>query len=59
MIKKPPVGLRPKKVAQAQYRAKRIDEIVMAIDRYSLACPPIPIDWVVELQKLMQEQHHD
>jgi hypothetical protein len=51
MAEKPPIGLVPRRIRWRQ----RIDEILLAMTRYSDVDMPIPVDWIEELQSLMAE----
>jgi hypothetical protein len=48
---KPPLGLRPRKIAESDFRKERALEIVEAMRRYVLAEHPIPLDWFSELME--------
>lgn len=52
-INKPPIGLRPKDVAAAVNRDRRVKEIVQAMHRYVEANEDIPWAWVSELRTLV------
>ena len=47
---KPPLGLMPRAI----HDFNRIREIVEAIERYSDAEKPIPLEWVGELKDLLK-----
>lgn len=47
--KKPPIGLMPKEI----HELKRIHDILDAMERYSNADFPIPIEWIEELRVLL------
>ena len=51
-LEKPPLGLIPKYV----HDQERAVEIFDAMYRYSAHDKPIPIEWIVELQDLYQEE---
>lgn len=48
-LEKPPLGLRPKYIADAM----RAREILEAIDRYISAHKPVPAEWIDELRTLV------
>ena len=48
-VKKPPLGLKPKWI----HDEGRRKDILDAIERYSEANMPIPIEWVKELRELI------
>ena len=48
-IKKPPLGLRPKRFSDMD----RVAEILEAMDRYNSALEPIPREWFDELELLL------
>jgi hypothetical protein len=50
-LEKPPLGLRPKYIADAC----RAREVLEAIDRYMAAGKPVPAEWVDELKALICE----
>jgi len=50
--KRPPLGLRPRDIAEYTYRQERIREIKRAMSRYTRANKQIPINWQVELKEL-------
>lgn len=50
---KPPVGLRPKWVAEYHAMRDRALEITEAMARYSTAGRTIPIKWITELDELI------
>jgi hypothetical protein len=50
--KKPPVGLRPRWLAMKH----RTQEILDAMERYSLAGMGVPLEWLVELAILIEDQ---
>lgn len=45
---KPPLGLRPRHIAEAQ----RMDEIKDAVRRYMDAGLPLPAEWIAEYNEL-------
>ena len=45
---KPPLGLRPRSIVTSL----RIQEIIEAMQRYSVSSKPIPPDWIAELNEL-------
>jgi len=49
-IEKPPLGLKPKRIAQEL----RINDIDKAIERYIGASYPIPIEWIEERNELLE-----
>ena len=53
-IKKPPLGLVPRNIAEDRYAVQRLDEVRHAIDRYLLdGETPIPLEWVEEYNNLV------
>ena len=48
---KPPVGLRPKEIAEKMFNSERIKEIIEAMSRYQKADKPIPETWSRELKE--------
>lgn len=48
---KPPIGLRPKEIAEKMFNSERIKEIVEAMSRYQEANQPIPEEWSRELKE--------
>ncbi len=48
----PPIGLRPKKFAQSE----RLLEILSAMTRYAEAGKVIELDWLNELNDIVEEQ---
>ena len=51
-IKKPPLGLKPRWIHEQQRR----QEIISAMERYSNADVPIPMEWIEELKELSSRQ---
>jgi hypothetical protein len=51
MTKKPPLGLKPKKIFEYQ----RYNEVCSAIARYYEANLKIPIDWIIEYNELVEK----
>lgn len=51
--KQPPIGIPSKR----QHDLIRMNDIVLAMLRYSLADIPIPKEWVLELDNLIDENH--
>tara|TARA_R110001632_G_scaffold82964_1_gene183947 strand:+ start:753 stop:914 length:162 start_codon:yes stop_codon:yes gene_type:complete len=49
-MKKPPIGLKPKKY----HLLERFNEVRSAIVRYSDAELPIPVEWVEEYNELIE-----
>jgi len=47
----PPIGLEPEKNFAVLANAKRLQEIVDAVKRYSKAGKSVPIEWVNELER--------
>lgn len=47
--KQPPLGLQPLKIAEDQFNAVRINEILNAMARYTIAEKVIPKEWLEEL----------
>lgn len=47
--RKPPIGLVPRFI----WNQERISDIVMAIDRYTVARNPVPIEWVEEYNEMI------
>lgn len=47
---KPPIGLIPK----WQWNNQRLDEVKDAISRYYNAYKPIPLEWIVEYNELIE-----
>lgn len=45
----PPLGLRPREIAEAAFRQERVKEIVEAMSRYTEAGKDIPAEWISEL----------
>lgn len=50
-VEKPPLGLKPRYIHNSQ----RMVEILHAMERYSNARKPIPIEWINELGDLINE----
>lgn len=50
-IEKPPIGLVPEFIFETQKERDRLIEITEAMERYSLAGKPVPIEWVKELSR--------
>jgi hypothetical protein len=50
-FEKPPLGLRPKHIADAM----RAREILEALDRYVAVHKPVPVEWIDELRSLVCE----
>ena len=48
--KKPPIGIKPKFI----HDSERMEEIMEAMERYSKAEMPIPLEWIVELRQLLK-----
>lgn len=48
---KPPLGLVPRYIYDKQCNDTRIDDLVAAINRYSKAKKPIPIEWFEEVNQ--------
>ena len=53
--KKPPLGLRPREVADHEHNVFRMGEILGAMARYSAAEKPIPMKWIAELTDRISE----
>lgn len=51
---KPPLGLKPKYIHEAQ----RLSEISAAINRYMLFSKEIPIEWVEEYNELARNRYN-
>ncbi len=49
-MKKPPLGLTPKRIVQE----KRLNDVCLAISRYWTAGLKIPIEWVEEYNELVE-----
>ena len=49
--KKPPLGLKPRRIALLQ----RKTEILETMDRYIEENEPIPIEWLEELNEIMEK----
>lgn len=50
-MKKPPLGLMPKKI----WEKIRINELLAAMRRYSEVNKPIPIEWISELEEYLEK----
>ena len=48
--KKPPIGIKPRFI----HDSDRMEEIIEAMERYSIAEIPIPVEWIVELKQLLK-----
>lgn len=51
MIENTPIGLVPRRIRWRQ----RVDEILLAMIRYSNVSKPVPTEWVEELQCLLSD----
>jgi len=51
-VKKPPVGLRPRKYAERGYYISRLEEIALACERYYKSGVPIPQEWINEAEEM-------
>ena len=54
-LKKPPIGLIPKKIYEEQIKMSRFDEVSKAIFRYHSARLKIDISWIEEYNELVEE----
>ncbi|WP_419884857.1 hypothetical protein [Paenibacillus sp. B-A-8] len=52
MTAKPPLGLRPRYIAEAQ----RMDEIKDAVKRYMDAGYPLPDEWIAEYNEIAKRR---
>jgi hypothetical protein len=52
---RPPLGLRPEASAIHGFRADRIREIIAAMTRYIEADTLVPIEWLRELERRLEE----
>lgn len=50
-MQKPPLGLTPRKI----WNARRITDIFDAMERFSKAQKPIPLEWITELRELAMQ----
>ena len=53
-MNKPPLGLIPKSIYEAQIMLERMNMIVDAMKRYAAVQKPIPVEWIEELEELMK-----
>jgi len=59
-VEKPPIGLMPEKLFDEEIDKMinaRIFEILQAMERYSKEEKIIPLEWIYELNKRIQEKH--
>ena len=54
LMNKPPLGLMPKSIYEAQIMLERMNMIVDAMKRYAAVQKPIPVEWIEELEELMK-----
>lgn len=54
---KPPIGVKPRFLAEEEYRQRRIMLILFAIERYTKRCIEIPIVWVEEYNEYIKKQN--
>ena len=52
----PPIGIMPKRVWESRINRRRIRELSRACFRYADAHEPIPLEWILELDNLLETE---
>lgn len=52
LVARPPLGLKPEYIHEAQAKQARVSEILAAMQRYQCTGEPMPKAWLAELNRL-------
>lgn len=52
LVTRPPLGLKPEYIHEAQAKQERASEILAAMQRYQRTGKPMPKAWLTELNRL-------